>query len=324
MEEEWAEKRDPRTLLKQIKRHLPAAGLTPAFNNHPLHGTIQPMTTLIIHPDIVVQKNTAFGMVNRYFLHPPDDLPEAQAPSLDMPEMEIPKLLIHPDLHLIDGTVASSIGIDEVRSLIKKLQFHPYEAPVQIGMIIMANMLTEEAQNSLLKTLEEPTEETRFILTTPHEKFLLPTIRSRAQKQFIKEKITAVIPKAAPAIREGETEEDREGEIRDSDIPIEDFVRKDLVDKLLYLEVLVTDDKEYPGAIIRFLAELTQLYREKLIDAARSNDTENASRHSAELKRISRAMHYINRNANKRLTLENLILHLEQSIMLRRPSDGNM
>lgn len=284
------------------------------------------MTTLIIHPDISVQKNTAYEMVHNYFsrtVPQEDNLAIPPIPIKDI-TLEIPKLLMHPDLHLIDGTIASSVGIDEVRTLIKKLQFHPYEAPVQIGMIIMANMLTEEAQNSLLKTLEEPTEETRFILTTPHEKFLLPTIRSRAQRMFIKEKITAIIPKAAKAVQKGETENDMDEEIRESDIPIEDFSHKDLVEKLLYIETLVNDDKEYPGSITQFLAELTEHYREKLLHVTRKNDIKNAARHSAELKLISRTLHYISRNANKRLSLENLILHLEQSIMLRRHNDGKM
>lgn len=265
-------------------------------------------------------------MVNRYFSRtaPTGDISAVTPGPIQDTAFEIPKLLIHPDLHLIDGTTASSIGIDEVRTLIRKLQFHPYEAPVQIGMIIMANMLTEEAQNSLLKSLEEPTEETRFILTTPHEKFLLPTIRSRAQKLFIKEKITAIIPKSAKAVQDGETENNMAEEIRESDIPIEDFVRKDLVDKLLYLETLVNDEKEYPGSITQFLAELTELYREKLLHSTRKKDAKNAARHSAELKLISRTMHYISRNANKRISLENLILHLEQSIMLRRHNDGKM
>lgn len=246
------------------------------------------MTTLIIHPALTVQRKSATRLAQDYL-------------SLESPlKLETPP----PDLHFIDGTLVSSIGIDDVRALIRSLQYHPYQSPIQVGLILMANMLTEEAQNSLLKTLEEPTEFTKFILTTPHEKFLLPTILSRSQKVYIKEKI---IPRP-------QTEE----EIAPDIIPIETFVGQDLVEKFLYIETLVNEDKETPGTIAAFLGELTQFYREALLSATRTREDESVTQHSADLKRISRAMHYINRNANKRLTLENLILHLEPSIMTRR------
>ena len=244
------------------------------------------MTTLIIHPEIEIQKKNAFTLASNLL-------------NIDLtPNLETPP----PDLHILDGTVVSSIGIDEVRELIRKLQYHPYEAPLQIGLIVMANMLTEPAQNSLLKTLEEPTSQTEFILTTPHEKFMLPTILSRAKIHYISEEIVIKSPK--------DTAEERE--------PISIFLKKDLVDKFLEIEDLVKQEKDAPGSVHEFLADLIVHFRKELVDATRGSDDPKRRIFSEHIRKINRAVHFISRNANKRLTLENLILQLEPSIMQGR------
>lgn len=89
----------------------------------------------------------------------------------------------HPDLHVLDGT-KEKLGIDTVREFVRKLQYFPYEAPNQVGIILFADALTEEAQNFLLKPLEEHSEKTHYILTASHEKKILETVRSRCKTIF--------------------------------------------------------------------------------------------------------------------------------------------
>ena len=240
------------------------------------------MTTLIIHPSTDIQQQKAFNLAGAFLQVGPDQ----------------PTLLVHPDLHLLDGSLVTSIGINDVRNLISKLQFHPYQSPYQVGLILLANMLTEEAQNALLKSLEEPGETTRFILTTPHERFLLPTIRSRSQCVYIKESIKLCnTPQEQDQAR------------------IEEFTGMDLVDKFLFVEELVTREKEHPGTITDFLKGLTDVYREKLIRSTKSGDIPAMNQSKLSLRQLSRAQLFIKRNTNKRITLENLLLQLEVRIM---------
>ncbi len=74
-----------------------------------------------------------------------------------------------------------SISIDQIRDLQHQLSLKPYAADHKIGILPEAQRMTVEAQNALLKTLEEPPAHSVLILTAPSTKQLLPTIVSRCQ-----------------------------------------------------------------------------------------------------------------------------------------------
>lgn len=78
-------------------------------------------------------------------------------------------------------TTITSIGIDEVRQIRAFLKLKPYQYESRVVYIETAHLLTIPAQNALLKMLEEPTENTLFILVAPSKNLLLPTILSRCQ-----------------------------------------------------------------------------------------------------------------------------------------------
>jgi len=105
----------------------------------------------------------------------------------------------HPDVHLLENRENTSIKIDEIRLLQKELNLKPYEAKKKIFIIDNAQMLTPEAANSLLKSLEEPPPETIFILITSELKKIFPTILSRCQKitflPLTKEKMQNILQK---------------------------------------------------------------------------------------------------------------------------------
>jgi DNA polymerase-3 subunit delta' len=89
----------------------------------------------------------------------------------------------HPDLHRLapDGP-GGLIGIDAVRGLISELALLPVEGGARLAIIESAHRLTEDAQNALLKTLEEPPAGVTLVLCAEDEDRLLPTIHSRVAR----------------------------------------------------------------------------------------------------------------------------------------------
>jgi DNA polymerase-3 subunit gamma/tau len=83
------------------------------------------------------------------------------------------------DTYEIDA--ASNRGIDDIRELREAVHTLPYESPRKVYIIDEVHMLTKEAFNALLKTLEEPPAHVVFILATTEIEKLLETILSRCQ-----------------------------------------------------------------------------------------------------------------------------------------------
>lgn len=85
-------------------------------------------------------------------------------------------------LDIIEIDAASNRGIDEIRDLREKVNYSPNQARYKVYIIDEVHMLTKEASNALLKTLEEPPPYIIFILATTEAHKLLPTILSRCQR----------------------------------------------------------------------------------------------------------------------------------------------
>lgn len=86
----------------------------------------------------------------------------------------------HPDITLLSRDGAN-IKIAQVREALKRLRFEPVLGRAKVLLLEDADRLREEAANALLKTLEEPSRGTHFILLTSKPQLLLDTIRSRVQ-----------------------------------------------------------------------------------------------------------------------------------------------
>ncbi|MEO0084072.1 MAG: DNA polymerase III subunit gamma/tau, partial [candidate division WOR-3 bacterium] len=84
------------------------------------------------------------------------------------------------DVLEIDG--ASNRGIDQVRELRENVKFLPTSCPYKIYIIDEVHMLTPEAFNALLKTLEEPPAHVKFIFATTAPQKVPATIISRCQR----------------------------------------------------------------------------------------------------------------------------------------------
>ena len=85
-------------------------------------------------------------------------------------------------LDLIEIDAASNRGIDDIRSLREKVHFTPNEARYKVYIVDEAHMLTEQAFNALLKTLEEPPDHALFVLATTEVHKVPLTIVSRCQR----------------------------------------------------------------------------------------------------------------------------------------------
>lgn len=83
------------------------------------------------------------------------------------------------DLYEIDA--ASNRGIDDIRELKEAVHTLPYESKYKVYIVDEVHMLTKDAFNALLKTLEEPPAHVIFILATTEEEKILDTILSRCQ-----------------------------------------------------------------------------------------------------------------------------------------------
>lgn len=86
----------------------------------------------------------------------------------------------HPDVHLVT-TELLSIGVDLARELVMEAASAPSIAHWRVIVLEDADRLTDQANNALLKSIEEPTRHTVWLLCAPSQDDVLPTIRSRTR-----------------------------------------------------------------------------------------------------------------------------------------------
>src|SRR3954463_13525459 len=86
------------------------------------------------------------------------------------------------DIDVIEIDAASNTGVDNVRDLLANASYRPARARFKVYIIDEVHMLSKQAFNALLKTLEEPPEHVKFILATTEPEKVLPTILSRCQR----------------------------------------------------------------------------------------------------------------------------------------------
>ena len=86
----------------------------------------------------------------------------------------------HPDVR-VTRTEKLSIGVDDVRELVRTSALAPVGQRYQVMVIEDADRLTEHAANALLKAIEEPNARTVWLLCAPTVEDVLPTIRSRTR-----------------------------------------------------------------------------------------------------------------------------------------------
>jgi DNA polymerase-3 subunit gamma/tau len=102
-------------------------------------------------------------------------------PSIDMPELGEHCQAIMESRHVdvIEMDAASHTGIDDVREIIENARYRPVSARTKVYIIDEVHMLSKQAFNGLLKTLEEPPEHIKFLFATTEIEKVPITVRSR-------------------------------------------------------------------------------------------------------------------------------------------------
>lgn len=188
------------------------------------------------------------------------------------------KLENNPDfLEMKLSDKKKSIGIEEVKVVGQFLQTKPLSHSVKIAILRDANFLTPEAQNSLLKILEEHSNNSIIILEDTSINFLLPTIISRC-----------ILEKVA------------DNSIQESRIP-NNFFEFDVSKKLDFMETINKLDKE---EIIEILNSSLALLKEEKYQKYKEENLKNIHLIASTCENLEKY------NLNTRLTLENLALNL--------------
>jgi DNA polymerase-3 subunit delta' len=89
---------------------------------------------------------------------------------------------VHADVLVIEPGETGTIKIDQIRDAIERTAYRPFEGRRRVVIVDGAEAVNVEAQNALLKTLEEPPPASTFVLVTSKPDVLLPTVRSRCQR----------------------------------------------------------------------------------------------------------------------------------------------
>ncbi|MGE0392013.1 MAG: DNA polymerase III subunit delta' [Vicinamibacterales bacterium] len=89
---------------------------------------------------------------------------------------------MHPDVIIIEPGETGAIKIEQVRDVIDRAQYRPFEGRRRVVIVDEADAMVAQAQNALLKTLEEPPSASVFVLVSSVPDSLLETVRSRCPR----------------------------------------------------------------------------------------------------------------------------------------------
>ena len=191
-----------------------------------------------------------------------------------------------PDVHVLNPKEENSIGIEAVKEFQKSMHFKPFQEEVQVGLILQAEKLTTQAQNTLLKTLEDSSDVSIFILCVDNEKNLLPTIRSRG----------IIIYSKSQRIQLPEETED-----------LKNFLEMSALEKFNIVEQY---SKEKDSSLL-LINTLEEVFRARLELDIKNGNIDSSQRNLNLLKKVQKSREKITANCNRRLTLESLIVQLD-------------
>jgi DNA polymerase-3 subunit delta' len=109
---------------------------------------------------------------------------------------------VHPDVIVLRPGDSGSIKIDQVRDVVDRAAYRPFEGRRRVVVIEEADALVSAAQNALLKTLEEPPPASVFVLLTARPDMLLATVRSRCIRLWFPAAAVEAIDEGARAAAE--------------------------------------------------------------------------------------------------------------------------
>ncbi|MFH1543534.1 MAG: hypothetical protein ABIE03_03285 [Patescibacteria group bacterium] len=196
---------------------------------------------------------------------------------------------VYPDVFGIwpENIEGKNIKIQQTHEFIRKTQLKPYVASLKVGIIISAEKMTKEAQSALLKTLEEPPKNTFLILTCSTKSRILDTIisRSRVFESF-----------------------DYTDQVVDLET-IKKIINSNIIDRFFFIENFLKktskEKQEQINSINAFLENLLTYFRQQLIKRKGKETKILEVIYLIDKTRIA-----IEKNVNKKLALENLMINL--------------
>lgn len=239
----------------------------------------------------------------------------------------------HPDI-IVMPDIGETIKIDQVRDLIHKTNLTS-QGNRRLVVIENIERMPIEAQNSFLKTLEEPPSDTIFLLTSTRSNQVLPTIKSRTRRYFFHNIEDNVIrkylgEKFGPSSDIEEIIQIAQGrpgfaiklmnqpvvltEQRNVYNQIDFFLKKnDIVRKFMLVEELDKDPKQLEV----FFDTFSRYLRKQLYVYLSQSDHSLKSRYSLKeivelFESLEKTRYLIDRNTNKKLALENFFLKTEK------------
>ena len=193
----------------------------------------------------------------------------------------------HPDVLVVAPLEGKAgIGIEQIQTLQQALKLSHQLSPRRYVLINQADSMTTEAQNSLLKVLEEPPRATTIILIATQPEQLLPTVRSRCQEINFTPTELPALDAAAQQI-------------------VEQLDQLSLLNKLQLAAKLADSDQREA-----FIAALGQQLRRNLRAAAQHSNRNLVKRVRHQLAAVERLQLQLAANVNSRLALEGLVLEL--------------
>ena len=225
---------------------------------------------------------------------------------------------IHPDVHFIEvGGEKKLIAVEQIREIVSEATLRPYEGRGKVFIIDPADALSVSGSNSLLKTLEEPTRDTTFVLLTRAPDLLLPTIKSRAQHIYVGDTARSLVgPLEALRVRQVALLEDGNelaGDILDA---LHRYATRGESAALLTLAAMVCEHEQVKDAIALLAAILCDVVA---LDPAESLDPRKLEEIRAAIPRAHllaaadtamAAIRWLAVNADARLLVEQVVSRL--------------
>lgn len=228
----------------------------------------------------------------------------------------------NPDFFFIEPD-GSSIKIDQIRKMQKSTLEKPIESDRKVYIIDNGHLMTKEAQNCMLKTLEEPQEYIIIIIISSNENNILPTVKSRCTKIYFKELSDSEIfkyigNKDNGALLENDLIKLCSGSISKADFiinkvqilnQIKDFIQEiKHTNKLLFMQKnqLLYDNKDDIYLILDYIYIL-------LFQAAKRN-SKSMNGYINSMKIVEKTKNKLLNSNNYDMTIDNMLLNMWEEI----------
>ncbi len=229
--------------------------------------------------------------------------------------------------HVQKANDRQDISIDAIRQVIRmlKLKTTGSGAIRRVILIEDAQNLSQEAQNAILKILEEPATDTVFLLTAPYALSLLPTIVSRCQilhvypvskvqtvdyfsKNYSLKKIetTWQLGQGAPALMQALLDDDSSHQLKQAVDQVKAFLKQPKYERLLTMDKLIKNKDDYRV----FLEALSRVLTALHYSAVSRNNIKQSDKLLHDRRLLMSVTSGIDKNANLKLSNLKLLLNI--------------